>query len=161
MKVNGDVAKITVSQSDLSRALNISRQRISQLIQEKIFLRDDTDPTGGIFLFESLRNYYLRQVEKSGEDYFKVKAQHEEVKKQLNELKLQERQGELYDAADVESALAGVVVTLRTNLLALPAKFSTQLEGKSRAEIYKILNSEIEDKLQEISQLRVEDLKTD
>ena len=99
-----------------------------------------------------MRNYYLRQVEKSGEDYFKVKARHEEVKKQLNELKLLERQGELYEAADIESALAEILVTLRTNLLALPAKFSTQLEGKSRAEIYKILNSEIEDKLQELSQ---------
>lgn len=151
IKVSGDIKKITVGQSELSRALNISRQRITQLIQEKIFLRDETDPSGGVFLFDSLRNYWLRQVEKSGEDYFKVKAQHEEVKKNLSELKLREREGELYEASDVEAAWAEILTTLRTNLLALPAKFSAQFEGKSAAEIYKIMTVEIEDKLQEIS----------
>ena len=67
----------------------------------------------------------------------------------------------MYDAADVESAIAETIVTLRTNLLALPAKFSSQLEGKSKAEIYQLLNAEIEDKLQEISQLDVENLKSE
>lgn len=157
MKASGDVRKITVSQSDLSKALNLSRQRITQLIQEKIFLRDESDPTGGVFLFDSLKNYWLRQVEKNGDDYFKVKAEHEEVKKQLSEVKLKQLEGELYFASDVEAAFADVLTTLRTNLLSMPAKFSVQLEGKSREEINKILTQEIEDKLLEISNLELGD----
>ena len=159
MKVSGDVGKITVGQSDLSRALNISRQRVTQLIQEKIFLRDESDPSGGVFLFESLRNYWLRQVEKDGDDYFKVKAAHEKVKKDLSELKLREREGEVVEAGIVLEAWADILTTLRTNLLALPAKFSAQFEGKNAAEIYKIMTVEIEDKLQEISAVNVEDFK--
>jgi len=150
MKVT-QIKNLTVSQSDLGKALNLTDRRIRQLVEEKIFPRDDTDPQGGVFLFESLRNYWLRQVEKNGDDYFKVKAQHEEVKKQLSEVKLRQLEGDLYLAVDVESALAEVLTTLRTNLLALPAKFSVQLEGKSPAEINSILTAEIEDKLLEIS----------
>ena len=155
MKVSCDTRKITVTQSDLSRALNISRQRVTQLIQEKIFLRDDSDPTGGVFLFDSLKNYWLRQVEKNGDDYFKVKAEHETVKKQLSEVKLRQLEGELYLAVEVENALAEILTTLRTNLLSLPAKFSTQLVGKDSAEINSILTEEIEDKLQEISNFKL------
>ena len=155
MKVSCDTRKITVTQTDLAKALNLSRQRITQLIQEKIILRDETDPSGGVFLFDSLKNYWLKAVEKSGDDYFKVKTEHEEVKKNLSEVKLRQLEGDLYLAVDVENALAEILVTLRTNLLSLPAKFASQLENKSSAEISAILTEEIEDKLQELSSLKL------
>ena len=160
MKIDSDIKKLTVSQTNLAKALNLSvrRERIGQLVQEKVVVRDDSDPTGGVFLFDSLRSYYMKQADKSGDDYFKIKAQHEEVKKQLSEVKLRQLEGELIEVDEVDAALADILVTLRTNLLSMPAKFSTQLEGKDRAEIYKILTAEIEDKLQELSNLKAEDL---
>ena len=158
MKIDSDIKKLTVSQTNLAKALNLSVRRVQQLVQEKVVVRDDSDPTGGVFLFDSLRSYYMKQADKSGDDYFKIKAQHEEVKKQLSEVKLRQLEGELIEVTEVDAALADILVTLRTNLLSMPAKFSTQLEGKDRAEIYKILTAEIEDKLQELSNLKAEDL---
>ena len=158
MKIDSDIKKLTVSQTNLAKALNLSVRRVQQLVQEKVVVRDDSDPTGGVFLFDSLRSYYMKQADKSGDDYFKIKAQHEEVKKQLSEVKLRQLEGELIEVDEVDAALADILVTLRTNLLSMPAKFSTQLEGKDRAEIYKILTAEIEDKLQELSNLKAEDL---
>ena len=162
MRYNGDVSEITISQSELAKLLGISQPRISQLIDEKVVIKDEGDPRGSVYLFDSAKNYFLsNKTSSDGVNYWQEKARNEKVKRELNELKLQERQGELYDAADVESAIAETIVTLRTNLLALPAKFSSQLEGKSKAEIYQLLNAEIEDKLQEISQLDVEKLKSE
>ncbi len=153
MKVKG-IKSLTVSQSDLAKALNLTDRRIRQLVEEKIFPRDDTDPQGGVFLFESLRNYWLRQIEKNGDDYFKVKAQHEEVKKQLSELKLQQLEGTLLEAYKVEEDLAEILTVLRNNLLGMAAKFASQLAFKSQDEIYETITHEIEDKLFELSQYK-------
>ena len=152
MKHTGNIKKITVTQTDLAKALNLSRQRVTQLIQEKIILRDETDISGGVFLFESLRNYWLRQTEKQGEDYFQIKAEHEKLKSQLTDLKLQERQSELVEMQTVLDTWADILTTLRTNLLSLPAKFASQLENKSAAEISSIMTAEIEERLQELSE---------
>ena len=151
MKVNGDLRKITVGQSDLSRAMNLSRQRITQLLQEKILRRDETDPSGGVFLFDSLKSYYTKNSSGSDEDYWRVKTEHEAEKCKVTALKRQELEGSLISAELVEAELAEMLTVLRNNLLGLPAKFAAQLEGKSRAEIYDLMTQDIEEKLQELS----------
>ena len=150
MKVK-NIKNITVSQTELAKVLNLTDRRVRQLVEEKIILRDDSDPSGGVFLFDSLKNYWLRQAEKGGDDYFKVKTEHEELKKQLTDLKLQERQSELVEMQTVLDTWADILITLRTNLLSLPAKFASQLENKSASEISAILTEEIEMQLTELS----------
>ena len=159
MQNESDLMKLTVSQTNLAKALNLTARQIRRLIVSGVIVPNPADNNGAVFLFESLQNYFQRKAATTGGDeYFKIKAEHEAVKKQLSERKLQQLEGQLYWAADVEAALADIVVTLRTNLLALPAKFSAMLEGKTKAEIYEILTREIEDKLTEISSVKAEEL---
>lgn len=153
MKYKGDIKEITVTQTALGAALGISQQRINQLADEEICVRDEFDKQGGVFLFDSLKNYFLskNQSATGGVNFWAEKALNEKAKREMNELKLQQARGELYVAADVESAFVEMLTALRSNLLALPAKLSAQLEGKSREEIYRSLNAELEERLEELS----------
>ena len=157
MRYDGDLndfLDLTVTQTFFGKLVGLTQQRINQLIEENVVLRDESDKRGGVFLFDSLKNFFQSDKTSSdGVNYWQEKARHEKVKREQNELKLQQMQGEVFDAAEVESALAEILVALRNNLLGLPAKFATQLENKNRDEIYKILTDEIEDKLVEISNL--------
>ena len=66
-------------------------------------------------------------------------------------MKLQKMKNEVYLAEDVENAWAEIMTVLKNNLLGLPSKLSSQLENKSRAEIFSLLNSEIEVLLSDVS----------
>lgn len=154
-----DFLELTVTQTFFGKLVGVSQQRINQLIEEEVVIRDESDKRGGIFLFDSLKNFYLsNKTSSDGVNYWQEKARHEKVKREQNELKLQQMQGEVYSAADIDAALAEILVALRNNLLGLPAKFATQLENKNREEINQILTAEIEDKLVEISNFKPSDI---
>ena len=157
LKVSGNVKEITVTQSALARALNLSPPRIHQLIEEEIVVRDEKDPSGGVYLYQSVVNY-LQSKQSRSEDanFFREKALHEKVKRQIAELKLEREQGRLYDASTVEAVMIEQLVGLRTHLLALGNKLSPMLEGKSKGEIADIINREIEEKLKELSSYKPE-----
>ena len=154
-KLNSNIRDLTCTQKAFAEAVELTPARINQLLTEgNILVLDESDPNGAIFLFDSLKNFFLsRNVSGIGVDYWRERGFNEQAKRKLNELKLSELEGGLYRADDVDAALAEILVALRNNLLGLPAKFATQLENKNRDEIYKILTDEIEDKLVEISNL--------
>lgn len=155
MKVSKDIRLLTTTQSNLARAFGLTQPRISQLIDLGLVVRDEKDPMGGVKIFESTKLYYSSKVaaEDGDEtlDLIAEKARHERVKREQSEIKLAQMKGELYEAATVEQAMIEIVTTLRTHLTALPAKLSTQLEMKTREEIYQTLTREIEDRLEELS----------
>ena len=155
-KLNSNIRDLTCTQKAFAEAVELTPARINQLLTEgNILVLDESDPNGAIFLFDSLKNFFLsRNVSGIGVDYWRERGFNEQAKRKLNELKLSELEGGLYRADDVDAALAEILVALRNNLLGLPAKFATQLENKNRDEIYKILTDEIEDKLVEISNLK-------
>lgn len=157
MKLNGNYKEWAVSQTMLGKILGVSQQRVNQLIDEDVALRDESSKSGAVLLIDSLRNYYLSKRltadEGGGEvNFWKEKSLHERAKRELTELKVRERKGELYEAEIVEQVMLEQLTNFRTKLLGLPAKFAAQLEGKSRAEIYDSLNAEIENCLEELSQ---------
>lgn len=154
MKYKGNPNEITVSQTMLGKVLGISQQRVNQLIEEEIVIRDETDTGGAVMLVSSIRNYYLSKKSSSGGDdvaFWKEKGLHERAKRKTSELKLRKMEGELYEAETVEAVFFELLTTLKTHLLAMPAKFATILEGKTREEINEILTHEIENKLTELS----------
>ena len=151
-RLAGKLSDVSVSQAQLAEALNLSRPRINQLIDEGIVLRDEESKTGAVVMLDSLRNYYLsKNVSGGGVDFWKEKGAHERAKRMLTELKLREREGELYEAETVEAVMSEHLTNFRTKLLGIPSKFATQLEGKTRAEIYDLLTLEIENALDELS----------
>lgn len=154
MEIAGELSEATTTQAKLARYLGCSKAYMSQLAEEgNILVKDESDDRGRIFAFDSLKNYLLlKKSGKEGVNYFKEKGLHERVKREQAEIKLRQMKGELYESETVETALIEILSTLRTHLTALPAKFSVQLEGKSREEIYRILTAEIENKLDDLSQ---------
>ena len=157
MKVTEDARKITVSQSNLARAIGVTSGRVSPLIQEGIVLRDDRDSRGGVFLVQSIRNYGALKNGRDGEgdddlDYISEKAKHERVKREIAELRLAKMERRVYDAKTVELVLTEMLSNLRTQILGLPSKLAPQLEGKTRDQIYEVMTRELEERLSELSE---------
>ena len=151
-KIKSALNEITCSQKALAEALNLSTVRINQLIDEDIVVVDESDKNHGVFVFDSLKNYFLsKNVSGSGVDFWKERGLHERAKRQLAELKVKQTEGELYLASEVEQTFLELVMMFRNNLLGLPSKFAPILEGKSREEISALLTQEIESRLEEIS----------
>lgn len=155
MKVTEDARKITVSQSNLARAIGITHGRVSQLIQEGIVLRDDKDMRGGVYLVQSVRNYGAMKGGGGTDDeldYLSEKAKHEKVKREIAELRLAKMENRVYSARTVELVLTEMLSNLRTQLLGMPSKLAPQLEGKPRGHIYEIMTRELEERLSELSE---------
>ena len=152
IRFTGKLSDVSISQAQLAEALSLSRPRINQLIDEGVVLRDEESKTGAVVMLDSLRNYYLsKNVSGGGVDFWKEKGAHERAKRMLTELKLREREGELYEAETVEAVMSEHLTNFRTKLLGIGSKLSPQLEGKTRAEIYDLLTFEIENALDELA----------
>ena len=153
MKLDGEIQEATVTQRQLSRALNLGTTRINQLIDEGIVVRDETSRSGQVMLFESLQNYFLsKNVTGDNVNFWKERGLHEKAKRELAEVKLAKTRGELYESSTVEGVLVELLTNFRNKLLGLPSKYARQLEGKSREEIYSALTSAVEEELSELSE---------
>lgn len=157
MKVTGDPRKITVSQTNLAKALGITNARVSQLIKEGIVFRDDSDKSGAVLLVKSIQAYTVFKGASEGDsglDYMAEKAKHEKVKRELAELRLAKEEARAYDAMTVELVMTEMVSNLRTQLLGLPSKIAPILDGAGKNKIYSVLTEEIEEKLSELSEYK-------
>lgn len=155
-KFDGEITSAAVTQTSLGRALGLSQQRINQLIDEGIIVRDETSRSGQVMLFESLRNFFLSKNANLGDgensvNFWRERGLHEKAKRELAEVKLSKTRGELYDASTVEAVMSELLTNFRSKLLGLPAKLTAQLEGKSRAEIYSALTAAVEENLTELA----------
>ena len=152
MEIPGELSEATTTQAKLARYLELSKARITQLVDEKVVVRDESDAKGKILAFDSVRNYYLsQQSSDSGVNFWKEKGLHERAKRELAELKLRERRGELYEAEVVESVMIEHLTNFRTKLLGLPPKIAAKLPADIRGEVYDDLTREIENCLDELA----------
>ena len=151
-RVRGDIIEMTVSQTQLAAVLGISQPRVNQLIDEGVVVRDEQSKTGEVLLYESLQNYFLsKKATGAGVNFWKERGLHEKAKRELAELKVAARRGELYEAQTVEAVLVELLAAFRSKLSGLPAKYAPRLTGQSRGEIYDLLTSAIEEELTELS----------
>ena len=152
MKISEDLNKITTSQRNLAKALSLTQPRISQLIKDGTVIRDESDTSGGVYILQSLKNFYQNRQKGTDEVDINIeRALHERAKRLLAELQLERARGNVYDSKIVERVITGDLVKLRTRLLTLPSKLAPMIEGKSKGEIDLILTREIEDTLAEMS----------
>ena len=152
-RIQGEVKDATCTQTQLGRALSVSKQRVGQLIDEGIVVRDEFSTNGQVLLFESLQNYFLsKNATGDNVNFWKERGLHEKAKRELAELKLSKSRGEVYSAEVVEGVLVELLTNFRNKLLGLPSKYATRLEGKNRDEIYTVLTSAIEEELAELSE---------
>lgn len=155
MKISKDLMSLTTTQKEMAHALKLTTPRINQLIGEGIAVRDPKDGRGGIFVVETIKNYYSQRgsgsMDDDAPDLNEERARHEKAKREIAELKLAELQGKVYPARTVELVMTEMASNLRTQLLGLPSKLAPILEGQKKEEIYAILTKEIEEKLSELS----------
>ena len=154
MKITEDLTKLTTTQRNLAKALNLTHQRIAQLVKDGTVIRDESDVSGGVLIVESIKRYFNSRSESFSEgevDYNREKALHERAKRLISELKLEKARGSVYDSKIVEKVITEDLVKIRTRLLTIPSKLAPTLEGKSKGEIDLILTREIEDSLSQLS----------
>lgn len=149
MYVSGDIYKISVTQAALAEALELSRPRINQLINEGVVVRADD---GGVLLVESCRNYWDMKDKRESVDYAKERALHEAADRKMAELKLAIMEGRAFDARTVELVITEQLSNVRARIVGLPAKLAPVFEGMREEEIAKILHEEISDILQELQE---------
>lgn len=149
IKITKSVNSVTATQTEMGRALGITRQRVSQLIQEGIL---PTDATNSPYLVKGIKQYCNMKGENGGDiDFDKERALHEKAKREIAELQLMKMKKQAYSARTVEYVMTEMLSNLRTQLLGLPSKLAPLLEGKTKEEIYTSMTKEIEEKLSELS----------
>ena len=152
-KITSGIRQLTTTHSEMAKALGVSRQRVTQLVQEQVLVCDDS---GALLLVANIQNYerYKASGGQDGEelDYMQERARHEKVKREIAELKLAKMERNAYSAKTVELAMTEMLSNLRTQLLGLPSKLAPQLEGKSKEDIYVSMEREIKEKLSELSE---------
>lgn len=118
-----------VSQKQLAGVLGISDRWVRQLKTEY-----------GMFTYTEGRKYNLEKCVQEFIDYRvqtatedtggSVKDAHEEIKKEISELKLRRLRRELHAASDVEEFLTNMLVSFRSSLLAVPSRAAPLVAGE-------------------------------
>ena len=147
--LGGESAFWIVSQTQLAEILGITVQRVNQLTADGTVKLVPKMKNGEVYLIGSMIDYFKRKY--AAGDLTKEKTLHERAKRELTEIELAKRRGELLEAAQVESFVVETLTNFRNKFSGFPAKLSLQLEGKSVTQINSILTAEVEDLLNELA----------
>jgi hypothetical protein len=160
---------ILVPSKVLEALFGVKDRTIRYLADNGIVKRDSH---GKYLLMDSAKSYILAlKVGNAGKvstedresdlDLDSERALHEHVKRQITEIKLELIKGQVHKAEDVEAVMADMFEKFKQKMTALPAKLAKKLEGKSKAEIQKILKREIDDALKELAAYNPADFWSD
>ena len=150
MKLTGKYNFWTVTQSQFAQIVGVTQQRISKLIAEGILKRGET--ASGIPFVENLKKYYEYKFGIAGDIDGKAEmARLTKAKRELAEMEVSKRRGELLEAAQVESFVVETLTNFRNKFSGFPAKLSPQIEGKSVTQISSILTAECDELLNELA----------
>ena len=145
VQINGEYGNA----KELAVMLGLTSRRISQLVQDGVIEKE----MRGVFHFPSVIEDYYRWKYSAEEvlDLKKEKALHEEVKREISEIKLAKLRHEMHTASAVKIVMTEMLTNLRTQLLGLPSILAPKLAGRKQEEIQEIISCYIEEKLNELS----------
>ena len=145
-----------VNQKQLAQCLVISTRQVRNLRQEGMFQTVNGDR--GYILETCIQEYINFKINaemgrSAAISIEKVKAEHEEVKKNISVMKLRRLRRELHEAADVEAFLSDMLIRFKNRLLSLPVKMAMQVSGeKDLNRIIQVLNDGMLEALKELSE---------
>ncbi|MCI8626865.1 MAG: DNA-packaging protein [Lachnospiraceae bacterium] len=145
-----------VNQKQLAQCLGISTRQVRNLRQEGMFQTVNGDR--GYILETCIQEYINFKINaemgrSAAISIEKVKAEHEEVKKNISVMKLRRLRRELHEAADVEAFLSDMLIRFKNRLLSLPVKMAMQVSGeKDLNRIIQVLNDGMLEALKELSE---------
>lgn len=163
--------ELLVSSKVLESLFGVKDRTIRDLADKGILKRD----SHGKYLFwHSTKSYITAlKVANAGKsstrtdddkdilDLDEEKAQHERLKSQITEIKLQLMRGQVHKAEDVEAVMTNMFVRFKSKMTALPSKLARKLEGKTRTEIQGILKTDIDNALVELASYSPADFYSD
>lgn len=163
--------ELTVPSKTLEALFCVKDRTIRDLAEKGIIKRD----SHGKYLFwNSAKSYIIAlKIANAGNRNMKTddgegtldldeeKAQHEHLKRQITEIKLQLIKGQVHKAKDVEAVMTDMFEKFKSKMTALPSKLAKRLEGKSRTEIQRILKMEIDNALVELASYNPSDFYSD
>lgn len=146
---------MVVSQKELAQCLGISTRQARNLKQEGLF--QPVKGNRGYVLETCVQEYINFKVNAemgrgASISIERVKADHEEIKKNISALKLRKLRRELHEAADVEAFLSDMLTRFKNRLLSLPSKLAMQIVGEQDVNaIIQALNKGFCEALEELS----------
>lgn len=162
--------QLLVSSKVLEALFGVKDRTIRDLADKGIIKRD----SHGKYLFWNSAKSYITalKVVNAGKSNTKTdnddcldleeeKAQHEHLKRQITEIKLQLIKGQVHKAEDVEAVMTDMFAKFKSKMTALPSKLAKRLEGKPRTEIQRILKNEIDNALVELASYNPADFYSD
>lgn len=166
-----DFEELLVSSKVLEALFGVRDRTIRDLADKGIIKRD----SHGRYLFWNSVKSYITALKvanagkggtKAGEDergldLDEERAQHERLKRQITEIKLQLIKGQVHKAEDVEAVMTDMFARFKSKVTALPSKLAKKLEGKSRTEIQGILKADIDNALVELASYSPADFYSD
>lgn len=166
-----DFEELLVGSKVLEALFGVKSRTIRDMADKGIIKRD----SHGKYLFWNSAKSYITALKvanagkgssstEDAEDVIDIdveKAQHERLKKQITEIKLQLIKGQVHKARDVEAVMTDMFEKFKSKMTALPSKLARKLEGKSRADIQKILKKEIDNALVELASYNPADFYSD
>lgn len=149
-------AKTKVKASDLrgnakllATWLSISSRRVNQLVETGVLTKQ---AEGDFILPEAVAEYYAYKFGNKDEvDLIREKALHERDKREMTELNLAVRKGELHESSVVERVMMDMLINFKNKLLALPSKITLNVAAKKQKEIRLNLAEELNKALEELS----------
>lgn len=145
-----------VNQKELAACLGITSRRVRQLREEGLF---QFAPGGKRYPLEKCVKEYIefkideetgrkRSLEKE-----RVSAEHEEIKKQISEIKLKRLKREMHRADDVELFLTDMLLHFKQKLTLLPPKIAIGVIGESDINVViKKIEGGVKDALSELAE---------
>lgn len=172
VKNETDFNGILVSSKVLEDLFGLKDRSIRDLADKGIIKRDSH---GKYLLWDSAKSYItFLKVMNAGKgakaeiiqsdgplDWDEERAQHERLKRQITEIKLQLIKGQVHKSEDVERVVTDMLSRFKSKITALPAKLARKLEGKKRAEIQSILKRETDNALKELASYKPSDYYSD
>ena len=128
--------------------LGLTERRIRQMRDAGII----REARPGLYDMKPTVQAYLAYLRNNTGDLNQQRAELTKAKKELAELELGERKGNLHRTEDVEQALTTMLMNFRTKIMSIPAKLAKTVAGMSdSAEIYDLLKKETDEALDELS----------
>lgn len=166
-----------VSSKDLAILFGLTERRIQQLTSDgtitpvietvggKRVRRYDLLPTVHDYVTVLQDKAAGRERKKDAEEKEAERVQAEidykKAKARIVELELDEIEGRIYLAENVERVVVDMLTKMKSKLLAIPSQTAPRLEGKKKAKIEKILEVEVDKALMELSEYNAEDFRSE
>jgi hypothetical protein len=147
-----EIARLTGMTEQWIRRLSLDGIITAEKIKGERGRRFDKFPT-----LRKIVRYYQERAEQNynpaSKEMADEKLRQMKVKRQMEELKLAQLDGDLHKAEDIERLMGAVLTRLRINLLAIPMGLAPVLQGMDTMEIAEKLDERIRRVMNEVAEL--------